>query len=452
MDKQAASKQLLSVLLTLTVVTVLILAVPAAAVNLSLSVPSMATHKETVHFTLEADIESGERIPIDNITLILDGPTPRQCTFLLDGTPVDGCDGIMIVPTDLANFSEGVREAEGYNGTDDEFTNFGYGYGYAHTTTTELEWEIWWNTTNDAPGTYGVSYLIHSRSDLAARIFGVEPQEAGEILIKTDELCYADVNDIPVTCDGTITYDDPRYTPGGERNNCRNLVCENGDSRTELIACGMPVEGPKTHFEMYLQEQTGEPLEVCVGDTCMNAKYSGFAQSTDLCQPKPDTDASLAVAPFFPQGANYVFQCNVEGFTPVAYDWFFGDGSKLLAVDNDNVYHTFDPGNYTVECVAHGEGFSESATYDVVVDTPAAEISLDMNPWFPQGLNAVLECNTEGFTPTSYDWEFDDGSKLVDITNDNVWHTFPSAGTYEVSCTASDGVTTLTDTRSVTVA
>jgi len=64
-------------------------------------------------------------------------------------------------------------------------------------------------------------------------------------------------------------------------------------------------------------------------------------------------DATLSVAPWYPQGLNYIFQCDVNGFTAATYSWDFGDGQKMMDVSNSNVWHTFSAsGPYNVECTA----------------------------------------------------------------------------------------------------
>jgi len=68
--------------------------------------------------------------------------------------------------------------------------------------------------------------------------------------------------------------------------------------------------------------------------------------------------------------------------------------------------------------------------------------SLTIAPYYPQGWDYVFDCNTPGWTPTSYDWYFGDGQKLINITNQNVYHTYTAAGKYKVMCVATDGTHT----------
>jgi hypothetical protein len=67
--------------------------------------------------------------------------------------------------------------------------------------------------------------------------------------------------------------------------------------------------------------------------------------------------------------------------------------------------------------------------------TPNASVSVQIAPWFPQGRSYVFKCMADGYSPSSYNWEFGDSHKQTTTSND-VYHTFADAGTYEVRCTA----------------
>jgi hypothetical protein len=184
-----------------------------------------------------------------------------------------------------------------------------------------------------------------------------------------------------------------------------------------------------------------------------------FGHQGAWCVKEPSGEVSLDVKEYFPQGGDYVFECNA-GFTPSAYHWYLGDGDVQLFSANQNVFHTYAPGEYTVTCTATdgvqegtdtlaivvgADDGSDEGTNDGSDDgpqdgalevTPVAvhEASLLIAPWFPQGLNYVFICQND-LENAVYDWDFGDGQKLVGVTNKNVWHTFSSIeGT--VSCTA----------------
>lgn len=61
--------------------------------------------------------------------------------------------------------------------------------------------------------------------------------------------------------------------------------------------------------------------------------------------------ADLHIMQWYPKGPDHVFVCNITGFEPTSYTWFYGDGHKLLNIRNQNTYHVYEAlGNYTVMC------------------------------------------------------------------------------------------------------
>ncbi len=173
--------------------------------------------------------------------------------------------------------------------------------------------------------------------------------------------------------------------------------------------------------------------------------------------PIGDQSAELQIAPYFPQGPDgrdYVFNCNAFGFTPTSYDWDFGDGQKLYDMPVNDVFHRFDQsGSYTVNCAASNSAYRVGASKIIaggIPETPTNTSDSESNaavlsvaPYYPQGSVYVFVCTATGFTPTSYDWDFGDGSKLLGMSSDNVWHAYGS-GTFDVSCTAMNNETSET--------
>jgi PKD repeat protein len=126
----------------------------------------------------------------------------------------------------------------------------------------------------------------------------------------------------------------------------------------------------------------------------------------------------ISIASWYPQGMNYIFICN-PSFGATSYDWNFGDGQKMFDVSNNNVWHTYSSaGIYEVTCTAtngvHTENNILKIKVGAIQDIPPGNTSASVNiaPYFPQGQNGneyVFNCNANGFTPTSYDWNFGDG-------------------------------------------
>jgi len=79
-------------------------------------------------------------------------------------------------------------------------------------------------------------------------------------------------------------------------------------------------------------------------------------------------NASLAFAPWFPQGRNAILVCTATGFVPTSYDFIFGDGEQNLNYNQNNVWHTYQAaGTYTATCVARNGVVSKNATLSVVL-------------------------------------------------------------------------------------
>lgn len=78
--------------------------------------------------------------------------------------------------------------------------------------------------------------------------------------------------------------------------------------------------------------------------------------------------ADLFIHRWYPKGPDFVFICNTTGFTPSEYDWYYGDGHKLLGISNQNTYHVYEAlGNYTVTCTARDGNISASDTININV-------------------------------------------------------------------------------------
>ncbi len=160
--------------------------------------------------------------------------------------------------------------------------------------------------------------------------------------------------------------------------------------------------------------------------------------------------ASVAIAPYFPQGSNYVFLCEASGLNATSYDWTFGDGSKLLGRATKDVYHTFPAaGDYAVSCVAHDGATSAQCTLGVTVAAPQST-TLSVKAPYPINGSYVLVCNTTVQAPV-FDWAFGDGSKLLNVLNGDVFHTYAS-GNYTASCTAKNGTASVSATLPIFVA
>lgn len=137
-----------AVALTSLVILTLILSGPAQGftLNLNLNKP-LIDSGEIVKFTAEIEIPSGENLPIDEITLTLDGPTPKTCIFDINANNLTSCEGITIAKDSTATTSYGY----GYGYFNSAPYNFGYGYG---ATNGKLRYIITLDTDSFKAGTY----------------------------------------------------------------------------------------------------------------------------------------------------------------------------------------------------------------------------------------------------------------------------------------------------------
>lgn len=166
-------RRIISLSLTLVLITLLYFSGPGSAilVHITTDKADYGTSDTIVTFTLGVDVDIDERIPVENLTLNIIGPTNLTCVFNPAGTNLTSCPNILsITVINAQNYSSGARW--GYDegaGTNHSFTTgFGYAYtyGYAYTSSvgSELYYNITWNITAVTEGTYTAT-LIAAVSD-----------------------------------------------------------------------------------------------------------------------------------------------------------------------------------------------------------------------------------------------------------------------------------------------
>lgn len=154
--------------------------------------------------------------------------------------------------------------------------------------------------------------------------------------------------------------------------------------------------------------------------------------------------AELTVKEWYPQENDYVFVCG-SSFTATSWDWDFGDGMTQTSSNNQDVFHAFAAdGTYTVTCTAHGDGMSETHRLTVTVgDDEEPPVDPPEEPvegtaiivTGEDGLDVSFRCQND-FDATVFDWNFGDGTQLLDVSDESLTHTYAAPGTYDVSCTA----------------
>lgn len=122
--------------------------------------------------------------------------------------------------------------------------------------------------------------------------------------------------------------------------------------------------------------------------------------------------------------------------SPTSFDWTFGDGSNHGS--GANVSHTYTTsGNYQVVLVAGNSGGNSTPVVTTIsVQLPVPQASFTATP--TSGM-APLTVNFQGSgtnSPTSFDWDFGDGSPHGSGVNPT--HTYAMPGSYTVTLTASN--------------
>jgi PKD repeat protein len=158
-------------------------------------------------------------------------------------------------------------------------------------------------------------------------------------------------------------------------------------------------------------------------------------------------DPLLAAFTFAANGLKVLFMDASIG-TPTSWVWHFGDGSGPVSTRNPS--HTYArAGTYTVTLtVTNAFGVSAGTSQFVTVSLgspPAADFTFQSS-----GLNvAFLDASTG--SPTSWSWDFGDGSSNATNIQQNPRHTYAAAGTYNVTLTATNSAGSSVKTKLVTV-
>lgn len=138
----------IALVLTMGIILLLLIAGPAQAFVLGIEADTdTANIGDIVNFEVSVKIEAGDGVlPVNDLTLILDGPIIRSCLFDVSGSILSGCIGInSITRLDSTSFGYGYSPSFGYG--------YGYGYGYGNSNG-ELKYKIELDTTNYPVGTY----------------------------------------------------------------------------------------------------------------------------------------------------------------------------------------------------------------------------------------------------------------------------------------------------------
>ncbi len=133
------------------------------------------------------------------------------------------------------------------------------------------------------------------------------------------------------------------------------------------------------------------------------------------------------------------------------YQWDFGDGANGTGAQTAHRYNS--TGTYAALCtVTDGYGDSDTAAVNVTVSNAPPYITRLGITGSSHAVNEPVRCRPVASDPDGdrldYYWDFGDGTTSTD---QNPTHYYPSAGTYRISLTVSDGTATYKQTATVTI-
>lgn len=151
-----------SILVTLVVVAILILSVPAGAVKVSIKADRETVQKGgTITFNVSVELTSPDQyIPIQMLSLNLTGAQNVTWYFYPNGTLISG-SGVSITPAgNLGPY--GYGNGYGYAYDDGNYYNFSYGYGYGDNSTYVMNYTITIDTSQLTTGSYTAAAYVYT--------------------------------------------------------------------------------------------------------------------------------------------------------------------------------------------------------------------------------------------------------------------------------------------------
>nr|MDO8118816.1 PKD domain-containing protein [Candidatus Sigynarchaeota archaeon] len=130
-----------------------------------------------------------------------------------------------------------------------------------------------------------------------------------------------------------------------------------------------------------------------------------------------------------------------EGNIPASFQWNFGDGTPLSNVKNPS-HQYITSGNFSVTLIVIDQdgdsNFMTKANYITVIPDlmPVANFSANITVIFQGGWVQFTFTGEEGDTPTTYEWDFGDGTSNETIKDP--MHQFFNPGNYTITLAVMD--------------
>jgi len=177
--------------------------------------------------------------------------------------------------------------------------------------------------------------------------------------------------------------------------------------------------------------------------TATNAKGSKTKSKTVVVS--QSLNPSFTYSPSSPYAGQTVQFTDTSTGNPTSWQWDFGDGSSSAIQNPTHVYST--SGTYTVTLRVTNSAESKTTSKTITVK-PVVLADFSFSPTNPTVATSVQFTDKSTGNITSWSWKFGDGATS---TQKNPVHTYSAAGSYNVTLTVSDGMTSNSMTQTITV-
>jgi len=191
------------------------------------------------------------------------------------------------------------------------------------------------------------------------------------------------------------------------------------------------------------------------GTYTVTLTINGSSQAThgvSVTAPSSVLTAAFGWTPFSPTTGQAVSFGDQSSGSPSSWQWSFGDGSTSSLQNPVKQYNT--AGNYNVTLTVFRNGATSStvshfiSVASVIPATPPVTAAFGFTPTNPTTSQNVNFADQSTGVPTSWVWSFGDG---FSSSQQNPVHNYSSPGTYNVTLTCANVVSTSSVTHAVSV-
>jgi PKD repeat protein len=172
---------------------------------------------------------------------------------------------------------------------------------------------------------------------------------------------------------------------------------------------------------------------------------SGSQSSSKSINVSPALSAAFSFSPASPTVGQAVQFTDSSAGSPTAWLWNFGDGSTGTSQNPTHIYAT--AGSFSVTLTI-SRGTTTATTSKNVIISPALSASFTFTPQSPAAGEQVQFTDTSAGNPTSWLWNFGDGTAS---NLKNPAHTYSTPGTFNVTLTVSNASGSQSASKSINV-